>query len=215
MKYDEAERLVELRGLSEEERKELQYHWRVWARSSQVPPKSDWRVWMILAGRGFGKTRAGAEWVRAVAAALPEARIALVAASLGEARAVMVEGESGLLAISPPTAYPDFEPSLRRLTWPNGAVATLYSAAEPESLRGPQHSHACRAGAERILRQRGPCTYRRTALLRDRRRGEHAPGDAGGWHGMVDRIGRERCMDRERRRDRMPSDGELDFRAAT
>ncbi len=141
MNLEEGQRLIELRGLSEEERKELRYHWQVWARSSQISPKSDWRVWLILAGRGFGKTRAGAEWVRAMARD-PEARIALVAASLGEARAVMVEGESGLLAISPPTAYPDFEPSLRRLTWPNGAFATLYSAAEPESLRGPQHSHA-------------------------------------------------------------------------
>jgi len=77
-----------------------------------------------------------------MAEADPEARIALVAASLGEARAVMVEGESGLLAISPPQRRPQFEPSLRRLTWPNGAQATLFAAGEPESLRGPRHSHA-------------------------------------------------------------------------
>ena len=94
-----------------------------------------------MAGRGFGKTRAGAEWVREIAAANPDARIALVGASLGEARAVMIEGESGILAVSPPRRRPKFEPTLRRLSWPNGARATLYSAGEPESLRGPQHSH--------------------------------------------------------------------------
>ena len=97
---------------------------------------------MLLAGRGFGKTRTGAEWVRAFAEATPGARIALVAASLHEARQVMVEGESGLLAIAPDALRPDYESSLRRLTWPNGAVATLYSAAEPDSLRGPEHQAA-------------------------------------------------------------------------
>lgn len=136
------ERLDKLRKLNDEERRELRHHWSLWARPEQLPPEIDWRLWLILAGRGFGKTRAGAEWVRAVVNADCDARVALVAASLGEARAVMVEGESGLLAISPPGYGPHFEPSLRRLTWPNGAQATLYSAQEPESLRGPQHSHA-------------------------------------------------------------------------
>jgi phage terminase large subunit-like protein len=97
---------------------------------------------MILAGRGFGKTRAGAEWVRAIAENDPAARIALIAASLGEARSVMVEGDSGLLAVAGPGWRPQFEPTRRMLTWPNGAQATLFSAGEPESLRGPQHSHA-------------------------------------------------------------------------
>jgi phage terminase large subunit-like protein len=136
------ERLLELSQLKEEEQREIAHHWRLWARDEQVLPSDDWRIWLILAGRGFGKTRAGAEWVREIAEADPQARIALVAASLGEARAVMVEGESGLIAISPLGRRPRFEPSLRRLTWPNGAQATLYSAGEPESLRGPQHSHA-------------------------------------------------------------------------
>jgi phage terminase large subunit-like protein len=95
-----------------------------------------------MAGRGYGKTRAGAEWVRSIAENDPTARIALVGDSLGEARRVMVEGPSGLLAISRPKRRPAFEPSKRQLTWPNGATATLYSAGEPESLRGPQHSHA-------------------------------------------------------------------------
>ena len=137
-----AERLNELKTLSDEERREFSHHWRLWARDEQVAPSTDWRVWLIMAGRGFGKTRAGAEWVREIADADPEARIALVASSLGEGRAVMVEGESGLLAICPPGHMPSFEPSLRRITWPNGAQATLYSAGEPEALRGPQHSHA-------------------------------------------------------------------------
>ena len=142
LSQSQAERLANLKKLSEGERAEFATHWRLWARMQQLPPEGDWRVWLIMAGRGFGKTRAGAEWVREIAAADPTARIALVGASLGEARAVMVEGESGLLAISPPRRRPSYEPSLRRVTWPNGAQATLYSAGEPESLRGPQHSHA-------------------------------------------------------------------------
>src|SRR3546814_14488963 len=91
---------------------------------------------MLLAGRGFGKTRTGAEWIRGYAEVHPGARIALVAASLHEGRQVMIEGESGLLAIAPDHDRPDYESSLRRLSWANGAVATPYSAAEPESLRG-------------------------------------------------------------------------------
>jgi phage terminase large subunit-like protein len=116
--------------------------WSWWRREDQCPPDGDWHVWLLLAGRGFGKTRTGAEWTRAFAEANPGARIALVAASLHEARQVMVEGESGLLGIAPDDARPDYESSLRRLTWPNGAVATLYSAAEPDSLRGPEHAAA-------------------------------------------------------------------------
>ncbi|WP_228242692.1 DNA-packaging protein [Porphyrobacter sp. GA68] len=128
--------------LTQVERACLSQQWRLFGRAEQLPPPGDWRTWLICAGRGFGKTRAGAEWVRAVTREQPAARVALVAASIGEARSVMVEGESGVLAISPPDHRPHFEPSLKRLTWPNGAQAFLYSAAEPEALRGPQHSHA-------------------------------------------------------------------------
>lgn len=117
-------------------------HFQNFAHPGQVPPKGDWRVWLVMGGRGFGKTRAGAEWVRSIAEGNAYARIALVATTLGEARSVMVEGESGLIACSPPGREPRFEPSLHRLRWPNGAQAFLYSASEPESLRGPQHSHA-------------------------------------------------------------------------
>ncbi|WP_432422144.1 DNA-packaging protein [Qipengyuania aquimaris] len=129
-------------GLEERERAAIAYDWSLWARASQLPPEGDWSCWLVCAGRGFGKTRMGAEWVREQAIGNPDAHIALVAANLGEARAIMVEGESGLLNICPPMYRPEFEPSRRRLTWPNGAVATLYSAAEPDTLRGPQHSHA-------------------------------------------------------------------------
>lgn len=137
--------------LSPQECYEFAYHWGIWARDAQLPPPGDWRVWLVMAGRGFGKTRCGAEWVRMIAESDPAARIALIATSLAEARAVMVEGESGLLACSPPDRMPMFEPSLRRVRYPNGAQVLLYSAAEPESLRGPQHSHACRTGAKGIL----------------------------------------------------------------
>jgi phage terminase large subunit-like protein len=124
------------------EKNDFAYLWEYLARPEQLPPPGDWRVWMIMAGRGFGKTRSGAEWVRMIADANPRARIALVSSSLAEARAVMVEGESGLLGICRPGYKPLYEPSLHRLRFRNGAQAQLFSAAEPESLRGPQHSHA-------------------------------------------------------------------------
>src|SRR6185312_16707858 len=111
-----------------------------------------------------------AEWVRAIAESDPTARIALVGDSLGEARRVMVEGPSGLLALPRPPWRPVFEPSKRQLTWPNGATATLYSAGEPESLRGPQHSHARGAIPEGILRQRSARAHRCLASPRMRRR---------------------------------------------
>ncbi|RDC61000.1 hypothetical protein HME9302_02217 [Alteripontixanthobacter maritimus] len=142
LSLEPTETMVRLGNFSRPEKEEFRQHWRLWARKEQLPPPGDWRIWMICAGRGFGKTRAGAEWVRAVAKRDPDARVALVGSSISEVRAVMVEGESGLLAISPPDRAPQFEPSLKRLTWPNGAQAFLYSAAEPEGLRGPQHSAA-------------------------------------------------------------------------
>lgn len=131
-----------MKRIPQKEIDEWPYDWKVWGRESQQAPAGDWRVWLVMAGRGFGKTRLGAEWVRRVAESTPDARIALVGASLHEARSVMVEGESGLLSIGAPWKRPVFESSVRRVVWPNGAQAFLYSAAEPESLRGPQHSHA-------------------------------------------------------------------------
>lgn len=130
-----------LRRFSEEELEGLVRNWAFWSRAGQREPEGDWRVWLLMAGRGFGKTRAGAEWVRSVAEADGAARIALVGATLHEARSVMVEGPSGLLAIAPEGKRPVYAPSLRRLVWRSGAQAMLYGAAEPESLRGPEHSH--------------------------------------------------------------------------
>jgi phage terminase large subunit-like protein len=119
----------------------LESDWSVKARSAQLPPPGDWRIWLLLAGRGFGKTRSGAEWVRGLVES-GSSRIALVAATAADVRDVMIEGESGILAISPTWNRPVYEPSKRRVTWPNGAIATAYSADEPERLRGPQHDAA-------------------------------------------------------------------------
>jgi phage terminase large subunit-like protein len=108
------------------------------ARPSQRPPAGDWRTWLVLAGRGFGKTRCAAEWIRHRVETGAARRVALVGATAADVRDVMVEGPSGILAIGPPRDRPRYEPSKRRLTWPNGAVATTFSAEEPDRLRGPQ-----------------------------------------------------------------------------
>jgi phage terminase large subunit-like protein len=129
-------------ALSPAEARALLYDWSFWARPAQLAPEGNWRIWLLLAGRGFGKTRTGAELMRARVMAQAARRLALVAPTAGDARDVMVEGESGILAISPPWERPRYEPSKRRLTWPNGAIATLFSADEPERLRGPQHDAA-------------------------------------------------------------------------
>jgi phage terminase large subunit-like protein len=129
-------------SLSPNEALALLHDWRFWARSNQLPPEGRWRVWLLLAGRGFGKTRTGAELVRSRVATRSARRLALIAPTAADARDVMVEGESGILTISPQWDRPHWEPSRRRLTWPNGAIATFYSAEEPERLRGPQHDAA-------------------------------------------------------------------------
>jgi phage terminase large subunit-like protein len=131
-----------MRAIPPQLHERLRYEWRAWARPEQLAPATAWRTWLILAGRGFGKTRTGAEWVREEIESGRRSRIALVAPTAADARDVMVEGESGLLAISPPWFKPLYEPSKRRLTWPNGAIATVFTADEPERLRGPQHDGA-------------------------------------------------------------------------
>jgi phage terminase large subunit-like protein len=115
--------------------------WRTSARTDQVAPYGDWRIWLLLGGRGAGKTRAGAEWVHEQRRR-GKRRIALVGPTSADVRDVMVEGESGLLATSLPHEKPRYIPSLRRIQWVDGAVATTYSAEEPERLRGPQHDCA-------------------------------------------------------------------------
>lgn len=137
-----------LAALTPETKAELVHHWPFWARPNQLAPDGDWLTWVILAGRGFGKTRCGSEWVRQMAcgptplAKGRASRIALVAETAADARDVMVEGESGVLGVHPKSFRPIYEPSKRRLTWPNGATATLFNATEPDQLRGPQHDLA-------------------------------------------------------------------------
>ncbi len=137
-----------LSDLTETEQANLEYEWRFWGRPSQLPPPDHWFTWLVLAGRGFGKTRAGSEWVRSIVCGTTpleggtHKRIAIIAETAADARDVLVEGESGILAVHPPDFRPNYEPSKRRVTWPNGAVATLYNAVEPDQLRGPQHDAA-------------------------------------------------------------------------
>ena len=112
------------------------------ARIEQVEPEGEWAVWLLMAGRGFGKTRAGAEWVRERVSRGESGRVALVAPTPDDVRNVMVEGVSGLLRVSPPWNRPVYEPSKRKLTWPNGATAFGFSSYEPDRLRGPQFDTA-------------------------------------------------------------------------
>ena len=114
----------------------------MWAREAQLPPLGEWRTWLYMAGRGSGKTRSGAEWVRNQVEEYGVRRIALVAPTAADVRDVMVEGESGIISISPSWNMPWYEPSKRRVVWPNGAVAFMYSSEEPKRLRGPQHEKA-------------------------------------------------------------------------
>lgn len=168
LSHGSKERAELLSQLSPPERDALHHHWPVWARPQQLAPPGDWRVWLICAGRGFGKTRAGAEWVKQIARDNPDARIALVGASMAEVRAIMIEGESGLLENCAASERPRFEPSRHQITFASGAQAAIYSAAEPESLRGPQHSYARRPSAKGVLLQRST-THHRRAVAFDRR----------------------------------------------
>ena len=132
------ERDAILSKLTQEECEALLHDWRGFhARPEQCAPDGDWDIWLILSGRGWGKTRTGAEWIREKALEKP-IRIALIGETAADARDVMVEGESGILRCHPENERPIYEPSKRRLTWPNGSVATLFNATEPDQLRGPQ-----------------------------------------------------------------------------
>lgn len=126
----------------------LPFLFEFWAMEHQLPPEGDWRAWVIMGGRGAGKTRAGAEWVRSmVEGAMPgdagrARRVAIIGETLDQAREVMVFGESGILACSPPDRRPDWIAGRRVLKWPNGAEAQIFSAHDPEALRGPQFDAA-------------------------------------------------------------------------
>lgn len=134
-----------LQGLSDAEALSLLYDWQFWARPSQLPPEGDWLVWLILAGRGYGKTRVGAEFTKAEMTAHPGSRAALVAATFADGRDAMVEGESGILAITPPQLLRGgrqedaWNRSLGELYFANGSTAKVYSSEKPGQLRGPQH----------------------------------------------------------------------------
>ena len=137
----EQRRLIE--SLSPAELLELDADFELCAHDDQIPPETEgWRVWLMMAGRGFGKTRAGAEWISRLARKRG-LRIALVAASIDEARSVMVEGSSGVLAVARKhRVRVKWEPSLKQLTWPSGTVAHLYSGDHADGLRGPEHAVA-------------------------------------------------------------------------
>ncbi len=136
-----AERATLLEGLSEDEVDVLMRDWRFWARDEQLAPAGDWRIWLFMGGRGAGKTRAGCEWVLDGVRMGRMRRIALVGATYADARSVMVEGESGLLKMGKEMRL-KFEPSKRELHWPGGALAQIFTAEEPDGLRGHQFDAA-------------------------------------------------------------------------
>jgi phage terminase large subunit-like protein len=126
-------------SLSADDVTRLYYDWDFWARKEQLPPDGDWMYWLLLAGRGFGKTRTGSEFIRHCAEQGQYKRIGLIGRTAADVRDIMLYGESGLMKICPIGFYPDYQPSKRRLVWPNGVIATHYSAEKPDGLRGPEH----------------------------------------------------------------------------
>jgi phage terminase large subunit-like protein len=146
--------MEQLAELSKEEREAILldmdpeknlWDWSLWGRPEQHAPTSEeWSVWLFIAGRGAGKTRTASEWVREEARYTNkgQVRFSLVARTAADVRDVIVEGESGILNVTPPSERPLYEPSKRRLTWPNGNMATCFTAEEPDALRGPQSTHA-------------------------------------------------------------------------
>ena len=134
----ERQRAAILKDLSEAEAASLEYDWRFWARKNQIAPPGDWLVWLALAGRGFGKTEAGAQWVRERVEAGAR-NIALIAETQKDLEEVMVER---LLTISPPRQAPKVRYKPVRIVWPNGATALGYNGTEPDQLRGPEFDTA-------------------------------------------------------------------------
>lgn len=137
-----------LSNLGEGGLRALPFLFEFWALPHQLPPEGDWRSWVILGGRGAGKTRAGAEWVRSmVEGGMPldagrARRVALIGETFDQVRDVMIFGDSGILACSPPDRRPAWKAGERKLIWPNGAEAQAFSAHDPEGLRGPQFDAA-------------------------------------------------------------------------
>lgn len=139
------ERTHLFKGFTQDQWVRLKHDWKFWARPKQLRPPGDWSVWLLLAGRGFGKTRVGSEFVREEVESCTGERPKrglLIAETAADARDVLVEGESGILATSPPWNQAKYEPSKRRVTWPCGCTATTFSGDEPDQLRGPQGDFA-------------------------------------------------------------------------
>ena len=152
------ERTAFLKSLTDEEAEALLYDWQFNGRPKQLEGIIDnnWFMWLILAGRGFGKTRTGAELVRHWVENCGKRRIGIISPTTADLRDVIVEGESGIINIFPPWNRPVYEPTKRRVTWPNGAIASLYSGEEPERLRGPQHDAIwCLTGDTLVATQLG------------------------------------------------------------
>ncbi len=135
---------AKLAALPHAEQDALLKLWDTTARDDQWPPAGDWLVWLLMGGRGAGKTRTGAEWVRGMAlgrqgfADAPVGRIALVGETFADVREVMIEGVSGILAVHDRRERPDWLPARRQIVWANGARAQAFSSEDPEGLRGPQ-----------------------------------------------------------------------------
>ncbi len=153
------ERQLQLGRLTALECTELFYDWNFWARADQLPPEGEWIAWLILAGRGAGKTRTGAETVRRWVTKYSP--VNLIGATAADARDVMVLGESGLLACCPRAQQPTYARAARRLTWPNGATSLLFSAEEPDRLRGEQHA---KLWCDELAAWRYPQTYDQALL---------------------------------------------------
>ena len=138
----------DLAGLPLRDLREFERLWDTRARPDQWPPDGDWLVWLVMGGRGSGKTRTGAEWVRGMALGLdgfadaPVGRIALVGETFADVREVMIEGPSGVIAVHEGRGRPAWHPARRLLVWPNGARAQAFSSEDPEGLRGPQFGAA-------------------------------------------------------------------------
>ena len=141
-KLPQSLRLALLNELPDDGFLQLKFDWHFWARPNQLQPtglgKDGKFIWMIKAGRGYGKTRTFAEWVRDKVQFENYKYVSLVGSAADEVRNIMIEGESGILNCSPPWFYPEYEPSKKRLTWPNGAIANIFYGSEPDKSRGAQ-----------------------------------------------------------------------------
>ena len=150
-RLEENERKSLFRALTRGQQRNYEDRWSIWAHGGQMAPPGDWRVWLIRAGRGFGKTRAGAEWISEIARTTPDARIALVGATVEDVRRVMIEGEAGLLKVARVDEAVDYRSGAGELVFASGARAAIFSAAAPEKLRGPEH---CAAWCDELAKWR-------------------------------------------------------------